>query len=114
MYDNNLDAEASHLRDTFFNAEREYVLHLLKNPTIREMIIDLNVNFNGNSKPLFEEAQKLIDDVDYGKIADEDMEKVEQKLTVLLAAIQDKTLRKELILLPDYNEESELSHGRSR
>lgn len=113
MYDNNLSRDASHLRDTFINAEREYVLELLKNDKIRESIIDLNCTFNMDAKPLFDAAQKLVNDVDNGLVKDEDMERIEQQLIIILAAIQDKTLRRELILTMDYDDE-ELSHGRSR
>lgn len=52
---------------------------------------------------LFETAQKIVDNVKIGLIKDEDMEKIELKLIVILAAIKDKVLEKKLSLYPDYN-----------
>lgn len=112
MYDNNLNPEASHLRDVFLNAEREYVMELLKDPNIRNKICSLNHEIN--SETLFEIAQGLIDDVEFGRVPESEMSKVEGQITVVLAAIRDYTLRKELVLTPDYQEDEELSHGRGR
>ena len=109
MEGNNMSAEASHLRDTFLNAEREYVLFLLKDKQVKKLINELNL-YDG--KKLFRTAQKLVNDVEMGLIPEEEMELVEKQLIVLLAAIKDITLRKVLIRIPNY--EDEQSHGRSR
>ncbi len=109
MEDNNMSAEASYLRDTFLTAEKEYVLFLLKDKKIRNLIGELN-KYDG--KELFRTAQKLVNDVEMGLIPEEQMETVEKQLIVLLAAIRDLTLRKKLVLHPSHQDEQ--SHGRSR
>ena len=109
MEDNNMSAEASYLRDTFLTAEREYVLFLLKDKKIRNLIEELNM-YDG--KELFKVAQKLVDDVEMGIIPEEQMEIIEKQLIVLLAAIRDLTLRKKLVLHPSHQDKQ--SNGRSR
>lgn len=108
-YDN-VNGEAAHLRDVYLEAEKEYVKYLMQFKEIKELVIELNKEYKPSY--LFQLAQDLIDKVEAGEFSDEEMESVERKLTVLLAAIHDKILLKELVRLPDYEEE--LGHGRSR
>lgn len=96
----NIDGYTAHLRDTFLTAEKEYVGSLLENEEIRDFITEIN---GYSSEILFKNAQELVDKVEYGLIKDEEMEQVEQKLIILLAAIKDKVLEKKLSLYPDYN-----------
>ena len=110
MHYDNINGEAAHLRDVFLKAEKEYVKYLLQFDDVKEMIIGLNLSYDPSY--LFQIAQNLIDRVEAGEFSDEEMESVERKLTVLLAAIHDKVLIKELVRLPDYEEE--LGHGCSR
>lgn len=49
---------------------------------------------------LFAIAQDIVDKVEMGMIPEEQMERTEKQLTVLLAAIQDKVLSKDLVLTP--------------
>lgn len=56
---------------------------------------------------LFDMAQSIVDKVEMGQNSEEEMERAEQQLTVLLAAIQDKVLIKDLVLTPS-------SGGRTR
>ena len=79
---------------------------------VRQLVIKLNLGYDPND--LFVVAQDLVARVDAGEFSDEEMKKVERQLAVLLAAIQDKVLIKELIKVPDYEEEQELVYGRSR
>ncbi len=104
---NNLNDEYSHLRDTFFAAERDYVRALLQIEGVKELILEYS---NYSNDALFQEAQRIVNDVDNGLIPQEQMERAEQALTILLAAIQDKTLLKDLVLTPDFAE----SHSKSR
>lgn len=104
----NTSGDVALLRDTFLNAERDYVRVLLQNEGLRNLIMQAN---QYGSDVLFKAAQQIVDNVDAGLVPDEQMERTEQQLTVLLAAIQDKTLVKELVLLPDEMTE-EMSHGR--
>ncbi len=103
----NVDGNASNLRDTFLLAERDYVRELLKNDGIRRLIHECRQQ---PSELLFKTAQSIVDSVEAGQVPDELMERVEQQLIVLFAAIQDKVLEKNLVLVPDMEE----SHSKSR
>ncbi len=91
----NIDGDLANLRDTFLHAERAYVFELLKDDKIQELIYTIN---SYNTSEIAKEAQKLIDKVENGEISEEQMEIVEKQIIVLLAAIQDKILIKELVL----------------
>lgn len=108
-YDN-INSNAAHLRDVYLEAEKNYVEYLMQFDHIKELVASINREYNSNY--LFEIAQKLIDRVEAGEFSDEEMKEVEGELIVLLAAIHDKILIKELIKLPDYEEE--LGHERLR
>ena len=103
-YKSNVSGDIAHLRDTFLTAEREYVTELLKSEDMRELIAEINQN---SPDVLFEMAQSLVDKVEMGQIPEDQMVRTEQQLTVLLAAIQDKVLIKDLVLTPS-------SGGRTR
>ncbi len=96
-YKDNMDDNISHLRDTYLIAEREYVSELLKSEGMRDLIYEINAE---TPEKLFAAAQSIVDKVEMGLIPDDQMEKTEQQLTVLLAAIQDKVLSKDLVLIP--------------
>lgn len=93
----NISGEIAHLRDTFLKAEREYVEELIKNDNIVELISEIS---EYSSEILFEKAKNIMEQVENGMIAYEEMERVEQELIVILAAIQDKVLKKDLSLVP--------------
>jgi len=103
----NISADAENLRDAFLTAEKEYVAQLLKEYEMRELISFCNEN---SSDTLFQAAKEIVENVENGLIPEEKMESVEKKLIVLLAAIKDKVLIKELTLTPDYDN---FSRGRS-
>ena len=90
-YDN-INGNVAHLRDTFLEAEREYVVELLKNDEVIEVIRRLNGNYSRDV--LVATAKDLMDRVEAGEFDDKEMLKVEYQITVLLAAIQDKVLIK--------------------
>lgn len=96
-YKGNVDGNIAHLRDTYLSAERDYVSELLKSEGMRDLISEINAE---TPDRLFAMAQSIVDKVEMGLIPDEQMEKTEQQLTVLLAAIQDKVLLKDLVLVP--------------
>lgn len=109
MKRDNLDADVSYLRDTFLTAERDYVIHLIETSSeIRNLILEFNSNFTSES--LFKKAKELIDLIDYGQISEKEMNMIEKKLIVILAAIQDKTLIEKIKLL---NTEAEALEGES-
>ena len=111
LSDNNIAGRIAHLRDTFISAEKEYVLELLKEETVRQMINDVNWY---KSEEIFAAAQDLVEKVENNLIPYEQMEKVEIKLVILLAAIKDKVLVKELIRRYSPQKENEHGIGRSR
>lgn len=90
----NTNEEAALLRDIYLEAEREYISELIKQAGMRQLIEEVN---QMPSETLFNVAQKIINNVENGQIPDEQMERVEKQLTVLLAAIHDKVLIKGLI-----------------
>lgn len=94
-YKGNVSGDIAHLRDTFLTAEREYVTELLKSEDMRDLITEINQN---SPEVLFDMAQSIVDKVEMGQIPEEEMKRAEQQLTVLLAAIQDKVLIKDLVL----------------
>ena len=96
-YKGNVDGNIAHLRDTYLSAERDYVSELLKSEGMRDLISEINAE---TPDRLFAMAQSIVDKVEVGLIPDEQMEKTEQQLTVLLVAIQDKVLLKDLVLVP--------------
>lgn len=95
MNNNNINGEAAHLRDTFLEAEKEYLEYLLKNDSVMNLIRNLNGNYS--SDLLFKTAKDLIDRVEAGEFDDEEMKNVEAQITVLLAAIKDKVLMRILV-----------------
>lgn len=94
----NVNPDASHLRDTYLQAEREYIAQLLQHEGMRQLVEEIN---QMPSETLFAAAQKLVDDVEMGLIPEEQMERTEQQLTIMLTAIKDKVLLKELVKTPD-------------
>lgn len=96
-YKENVDGDIAHLRDTYLGAEREYISELLKSEGMRDLISEINAE---TPDKLFAMAQSIVYKVEMGLIPDEEMERAERQLTVLLAAIQDKVLLKDLVLVP--------------
>ena len=88
---NNTSADPADLRDIFLTAEREYVYSLLGDEKLRSTISELNEH---SSDALFDEAKWIIDGVENGLFSDEEMESVEARLIVILAAIRDLVLVK--------------------
>lgn len=86
MKDNNVNGKIAFLRDTFLDAEKEYLEELIKQPEYRDFIEHLNRH---NSESLCLEAVKRITDIETGKVKEEDLESVETEITLLLASIQD-------------------------
>ena len=91
----NVNPDASHLRDTYL---QEYIAQLLQHEGMRQLVEEIN---QMPSETLFVAAQKLVDDVEMGLIPEEQMERTEQQLTIMLTAIKDKVLLKELVKTPD-------------
>ena len=86
MEDNNINGNVSFLRDTFLNAEKEYLEELKKQPKYKDFIQYLN---RYSSKDLYLESIKRISNIETGRVKEEDLEKVETEITLLLASIQD-------------------------
>ena len=104
---NNISGEFADLRDTFLDAEKEYVLSLLKDESLKDFVISINKFYNIND--LVKIVQDLVEKVENNLIPYEEMEKVENKIIILLAAIKDKILVK----VKEYEtEEIEISYSR--
>jgi hypothetical protein len=85
----NVDPKAEHLRDTFLKAEAEYVEELLKKPEFAYLIEEIS---ELPSKELFNEAERIVNNIEMNLIDEEDMQITEQELIIILSAIQDKVL----------------------
>lgn len=83
---NNMNGKIAFLRDTFLEAEKLYLLELVKQPKYKKFIEDMN---KYDSKQLSLEAVKRFSDIETGKVRNEDLERVETEITLLLASIQD-------------------------
>lgn len=105
---NNISGVSAHLRDTFLELEKEYVLSLLQDESLKDIIIDINRCHN--AEDLLYIAQDLVDKVENNLIPYEEMETVEKKLTILLAAIKDKVL----IKVHQFGGVEDVLYGRSR
>ena len=84
MNQNNINGKIAFLRDTFLKAENDYLEELIKEPKYKNFIEDLN---KYNSKELSLEAVKRISAIESGKVKEEDLEKMETEITLLLASI---------------------------
>lgn len=94
---NNISGRIADLRDTYLEAEKDYVVELLKSERVKNLIKEYNFE---NSNELFKAAEKIIFKVENNLIPEEKMEEVEIVLTILLSAIYDKVLVNELIYTP--------------
>lgn len=88
---NNMSGNIAFLRNTFLEAEKEYLKELIKQPKYKKFIEDMN---KYDSKHLSLETIKRFSDIETGKIKNEDLEKTETELTLLLASIQDCVRKK--------------------
>ena len=86
MEDNNINGRVAFFRDTFLNAEKEYLEELIKEPKYKDFIQHLN---RYSSKDLSLEAIKRVSDIETGKVKEEDLGRIETEITLLLASIQD-------------------------
>ena len=86
MEGNNISGKFAFFRDTFLNAEKDYLKELKKDPRNIKLIEKLN---RLDPKTLCTQALKRIEDIETGKIKEEDLEKVEAEITLILAAIED-------------------------
>lgn len=102
----NVNGEIAHVRDVFLKAEFDYFLELLNDESVRETILYLQ---NCSPELLFQEAMKRMDSIEYGEVKEDMLEIVEGEITLLLAAIQDKALIKELVLSYDNSQGKGLS-----
>lgn len=86
MEGNNINGNIAFLRDTFLDAEKQYLEELMKQPKYKAFIEKLN---QYGSKELSLEAIRRISDIETGKVNADDLERVETEITLLLASIQD-------------------------
>ncbi len=91
MEENNINGKTDFLRDTFLEAEKEYLEELMKQPKYKEFVENLN---RYSSKDLSFEAIKKISDIETGRVKEKDLERVETEITLLLASIQDSIREK--------------------
>lgn len=108
----NIDPEIAHLRDTFLNSEFEYLKHLLSSESIRKLVLDLNNTYY--PEKLYQMAMERINAIENGEVEEKNLSRVEGEATILLAAISDKALIKELVLYLENEKENEDSEGLSR
>lgn len=86
------EKEIENLRKVFLKAERELFLELMSKPKYRWMVTELG---NQNAQFLANEAVKRIQRIESGEVKEEDLDKVEMEITLLLAALQEQARIKE-------------------
>lgn len=86
MAKDNINGEIAFLRDTFLGAEKEYLEELMKQPKYKEFVKSLE---GYGPKELSLSAIKRISDIETGRVKQEDLERIEVEITLLLASIQD-------------------------
>ena len=126
----NVSGEIARYRDIFLTAEKDYVVKLLEDENIQSYFQDNLVN--ADSEALFEEFKKIESQLEFGELETPEERKqmenmspeerddfhsrklsvAEGKMVLLMAAIRDKELIKELVLINNQSEEKE--NGRSR
>ena len=87
MEGNNINGNIAFFRDTFLKAENEYLEELMKDPKYIKIIEEI-VN-KKNPRELFLEASKRVHAIETGRVEEENLEKVETEIILLLASIQD-------------------------
>lgn len=122
---NNLSGDAAYLRDTFFgvnnfdienidkeqgNGEVDYLRKLLSKSDIARKLFKKFRSMPASY--LYSKASKLIDSIENGEVKEEDLEYVEAQIALLLGAIEDLQMVKELELTPDYDDKkAQKSHS---
>ena len=86
MEGNNINGNIAFLRDTFLDAEKEYLKELMKDDKYKTFVEKLN---KYRAKELSLEAIKRISDIETGRVKEADLERVETEITLLLVSIQD-------------------------
>lgn len=107
----NINGKISHLRDTFLDAEKDYLVTLLGKNGVQNLISDLNQMYEPHV--LYSMAQSLMDKFEFGEIQEDELKKTEIMIISLLAVIQDVVLEKDLVLYPDW-EQDDSRGGRCR
>lgn len=83
---NNTDGELAFLRDIFLEAEEEYLEKLKSNPKYVEFIKSINKH---SASRLGKVAVEKINSIETGNVKEEDLERVETEIVLILASIQD-------------------------
>ena len=78
---------ATHLKQVFLESESKYTNELMKKQGMFNLIRECSEE--KDSYVLFATAQKLIDKIDLGLVKEEELERVETQIIILLAAIKD-------------------------
>ena len=104
MEGNNINGNIAFLRDTFLNAEKEYLEELMKEPKYKRFVEGLN---KYDAKKLSLEAIKRVSDIETGRVKEEDLERVETEITLLLASINDCVREKVMERIKESEEEWE-------
>lgn len=86
MEGNNVSGTAAHIRDVFLDAEKDYLEKLKTYPEVKDLIESLNKK---SGTELAKIALEKIEAVEYGQVGEDQIDKTEFEITVLLAAIQD-------------------------
>ena len=86
MEGNNLSEKIAFLREAFLEAEREYLKELMRDPR-HKLLVDMLKERDAGK--LSKEAMRRIDDIEMGRVKEEDLERVEAEITLIFAAIED-------------------------
>lgn len=87
------------IRNAFLSAEADYVKEIMKKPGMVTFIHEISES--NSPEEIFKIALGIINRIEQELVKPEEMEKEEQKLIVLFAALQDRILDKNVELLID-------------
>ena len=86
LRDNNINEKIAYLRDTFLEAEKDYLDELKAETKYQKAIEKIN---KMDSKAICLEALRRIEDIENNNVKESDLERVETEIVILLASIQD-------------------------
>lgn len=83
----NFSQKASFLRDVFLGMEQEHLDALLTDPEVIDLVNKLRVSSTPERR--YQMAQQRIEQIEHGMVNEEDLEKVERDIVILLHSIED-------------------------
>ena len=86
MSEQNINGKIAFLRDTYLDAEKDYLAELKQDPKFVDLLLKLK-----KCKPqaLYDQAIKWISEIEEGKVAEKNLDRYEAQIALFLDAIDD-------------------------